>query len=714
MIYSVKKIPTLRYVLIILVFSALSVSAIYLYLHNQKAEKLQGNIENVISARENSALVDSCILNLYNADNSSRMYSVTGNKMYLRDFANDLYKISFVINRIKYKGKQPSDLDSAKFGALMREKSAKTDVYMRLRLLTDSLIRYSAGINKALNHYDGISAKPIVSVRHVVTTDTIKAPAVAQPQKKLLGRLISAFSRKKQPDTAARTVVVRDTTTTTSILSKADPATKKIAYKTYYKKLDDVNDKLRKNEQQILVINNNLIQEIITSLQLYKAVEQLYMQKSKTELTGNMADVFSAFKETSIISFLFLLALVVVVFYNIWKIFRNDQEIIVYSEKAAQYADSKSRFLAGMSHEIRTPLNSVIGFSEQLSQESLTPTQKEQVGAIRSSSEMLLELVNEILDFSKYETGKMSFESSPFRVGQVLQDVFNSMYINAQKKNIQLKNDIAVEHSLYCEGDKMRLQQVVMNLMGNAIKFTLKGSVTLSAFVEHVDEQNVLLKVGVIDTGLGIDKNDLPHIFDEFSQVATAQKATRQKGTGLGLAICKKIVELQGGKINVSSVTGQGSTFSFELPLKLCDQVEQAATQTISDDMMAKLVDGKTVLFADDDKFNVLLGKTILKKWNINFDIAYNGREALDLFERNNYDLILTDIQMPELNGLELTEQVRNNPNPVKAKTTIMALTANVMKEDRDVYFKTGVNDVILKPFHEKTLIEKIALSVRR
>lgn len=364
-------------------------------------------------------------------------------------------------------------------------------------------------------------------------------------------------------------------------------------------------------------------------------------------------------------------------------------------------------------HEIRTPLNSVIGFSEQLGKESLHPEQKEQVDAIRSSSEMLLELVNEILDFSKYETGKMSFDRTPFMPGKVMENVFSSMHIHATKKHILLENQISIDKTLCCEGDKMRLKQVIMNLLGNAIKFTANGKVILSADIENQPNNCILLKVTVTDTGLGIAKDDLPYIFEEFSQVASAQMVTRHKGTGLGLAICKKIIELQGGSISVSSEPGKGSAFSFELPLTKCELDEPHQTQLFSDELMADLVNDKRVLFVEDNQLNVLLGSTILKKWKIKYDIAYNGKEAFNLFEKNNYDVLLTDIQMPEMNGMQLTELIREYPNAYKSNIPIMALTANVLKEDRDIYFKAGITDVILKPFLEKNLIEKIALAIQ-
>jgi signal transduction histidine kinase/CheY-like chemotaxis protein len=700
----------LRYFLIISLFSGLFICSLYLYLHYKKAKSLRSSIENLITERENSALIDSCILNLYSADNNSRLYTITGDKAYLQKFSKDIGKISTVIDKIKFNSKDVAASDPEKFKALMREKAEKTDNYIKLRLLTDSLIKSSMRINKSLSRINQKPSQTVVKVEHKVTVDTIKNTDV-KGKKKLLGRIFSAFSKKDQQ---TKPLLVKDSVTQSVITTHANTASNKIAINNYYKQLYEVNNKLRTNERQILIINNNLIEEIISSLKLYKSVEQLYIKKSKQELTENLSNVYSEFKEVSAMSSIFLITLLILVFYNIWKIYRNEKDIIFYSEKAEQYADSKSRFLAGMSHEIRTPLNSVIGFSEQLSQGYLEPVQREQIDAIRNSSEMLLELVNEILDFSKYETGKMSFDSSPFMLAHTIEDVFTSMSVHAHRKKLFLENDIHLDHDICCEGDKMRLKQVIMNLMGNAIKFTVKGKVTLSARIERNKEDgNVILKVAIKDTGLGIDKNDLPHIFEEFSQVAGAQKATRHKGTGLGLAICKKIIELQGGHIHVTSIVGEGSAFTFELPLKRCEIDERVIAQSMSDELMAELVSDRYVLFAEDNQFNVLLGTTILKKWKIKYDVALNGHDAVTLFEKNKYDLVLTDIQMPELNGMEVTQIIRNSKNPYKANIPILALTANVMKEDRDLYLNSGMNDVVLKPFREKDLIEKVALAIQ-
>ncbi|MES2809891.1 MAG: ATP-binding protein [Bacteroidota bacterium] len=668
---------------------------------------LRANIENVINSRENVALIDTCIYRLYSADNNSRLYTVTGKKDYFDQYNDDINKVLSSVDKIQFNRKDVPDPE--KFKQLVHQKADKTTAYMKQRRVTDSLMKSSAKVTRSLKRIQ--TAKPQITAQHITTFDTVKPQIVEKPRKKFFGRVFAALSKKKEEPTKP-VIVTKDTVIYSKEISKSTLQSGKTAYD-YYQKLNAANQKLVKGEKQILLLNNELAEEIINSLKSYKSIEQAYIDNSRRQLNEQMGDVFSDFSQGAAINFIFLILVFIIVFYNMWKIFRNEQEIIDYSNDAEQYAQLKSQFLAGMSHEIRTPLNSVIGFSEQLGQEELPPSQKEQVAAIRNSSVMILDLVNEILDFSKYETGKMNFDAAPFMVNQTFEEVVSTMNIHALKKGIGLESDISIADNLCCEGDKMRLKQVLMNLTGNAIKFTRKGNVTLQARVKSILPDSVSLRVSVIDTGIGIQKANLPHVFDEFSQVAEAQNATRHKGTGLGLAICRKIIELQGGTIKVTSTPGHGSVFSFVLPLKQISETEFVVESIMNNDVMLDTVTEKYVLVADDNKLNVLLAKTILKKWNIKCDVAYDGQEAYDLFLTNNYDMVLTDIQMPIMDGLQLTQKIREHADPVKSKVIIMALTANVMKEDRDIYFSAGVNDVVLKPFLEKDLIEKIAVAIQ-
>ncbi|PTQ92909.1 phospho-acceptor domain-containing protein [Mucilaginibacter yixingensis] len=724
MVYKFDKIPVLRYGLIVALIFILFSGALSLYLHYHRTQNLQQNISKIIAAGENSSLIDSCLFNMYSADNDSRLYALTGDKTYLKKFYREIGAVSSILERLKIRRLEDAGISADDLKNLVQIKASKTDDYVELRQLTDSLINTTAKIDSTLAYTKTKIPVPVVqTVKQTVSYDTVKTiqaaanPTVQQPRKGFLGRVFSVFSSKKNPqqsaiaaDTPITAVVIKkDTVTQTTVKAKAIFTHIPKVARGYYRRLYNANNRLKRNEREIIIINNDLVTKMIAGLKQYKTTELAYARDSKVALAGNVTDVFKEYSTLSRFTLGSLVGLIVIVFYNIWKIFDNERQLLSYTEKTEQYATSKSKFMASMSHEIRTPLNSVIGFSEQLSMSELNPAQQEQVTAIRSSSRMLLDVVNEILDFSKYETGKMNFDNQSFMPYQALEEVFNSMVPSAAKKGILLKRNLMIDDDLCLVGDMLRFKQVVMNLMVNALKFTTIGEVFLQAVVKADGPNRVMVMIRVKDTGIGIAKHDLPLIFEEFSQVTDAQKVTHHKGTGLGLAICKKIVQLQGGKIKAISEVGRGSVFSFELPFHISMEGLVKPVQPMTDAELAEQVNGRHLLVVDDNQLNILLARTILKKWNITCDVAYNGHEAYELFVKNDYDLIATDIQMPVMDGLEFMALIRDYHNMMKADTPIIALTANVLKDDRDLYLRTGANDIVLKPFIERDLIEKIA-----
>jgi signal transduction histidine kinase/CheY-like chemotaxis protein len=709
----IRKTSISRYGFVILLISILIGAILYLFTHNNKVQKLQDSLVKLISARENNSLIDSCIINLYSAENYSRLYTVTGDKNYLSEFSANVKRVNDVIDELKLKQHSGSMSNASKLKDLFDQKNIETNNYIKLRMLTDSLISYSANIDNSPEKIEKEVIKPMVETERKLANDTNRKQDSVKPAKALSAKL-AATSTTNNANEKLQAVSASSTKETTFVsdINSEDKMVKQPATN-YYQAINQANNNLRKNESKVLMINNSLIGEIIDELKQYKAIDQSYINHSQNELKENLYNISSENKRIFTTALIILLTLTVLVFYNIWKIFSNELKIIDYSKKTEEYAQSKSRFLAGMSHEIRTPLNSIIGFSEQLSQDKLDHTQKEQINAIKNSSEMLLGLVNDILDFTKYETENAAFENSPFMVSKVFADVFKTMKVQASKKHILFENQVNIEKEICCDGDSRRLKQVLMNLLGNAIKFTVSGKVILNASIELQPKDAMILKVRVEDSGVGIAPEDLRHIFEEFTQVGYAQNATKLKGTGLGLAICKKIIELQGGSISVSSEVGKGSVFNFTLPLKKCEFVEIEQTAVFSDLEMAELVSNKRVLFVEDNQLNVLLGRTILKKWKITFDIAYNGVEAFDLFVKNDYDVILTDIHMPEMDGLELTQLIRKYDDGAKSDIPIIALTASVLEEERETFFDSGFNFIVSKPYQEKDLIEKISLSIQ-
>ncbi|WP_158799760.1 ATP-binding protein [Pedobacter sp. L105] len=710
---AVRKTPIIRYALIVSLIVILFTTAFSLYLYYRKTERVRYNVDQMILARESTAMIDSCLINLYSADNSSRLYTLTADDKYFNQFANEIKFVDRAINRLDDNNR--SALKEIKVNHLIVEKTRQTENYTKLKLLSDSLLTSAGRINIVVEkRKQPLTARIRSRVSTEVKIDTVKSVIKPAPKKKFFGRIFAAFSSKKS-DSLHRSELERKKSPTVvekHIITRVEtvPAVPAVAssYQKNYQQLLKVNNDLKLAEQEMLKINNRLITQIIAGLNQHKLTEQIQINTRKSELNNGLQDVVFKFRRLSSLIFLFLLAMVLIILYNVWKIFRNEQHIISYGENAEQYALSKSAFLASMSHEIRTPLNSVIGFSEQLSQSPLNESQKEQMNAISSSSKLLLEVVNEILDFSKFETGKMNFDPVPFLVYATLEEVCNSLSPQAEKKGIQLEMELNLDKGLCLSGDCFRLKQVVLNLLSNAVKFTAKGKVKLTASVTAGEDGFKVLHVQVRDSGIGITKENIPLVFSEFAQVASAQQVSSQKGTGLGLAISKKIVELQGGTISVSSELGKGSLFSFHLPFEISDEDSCRKNEQADHTLLHHDLNGKHILIAEDNSLNILLLTTILKKWKITFDTASDGKEAYLLFENNNYDLVLSDVEMPEMNGVELSMLIRLYHEREKADIPILALTANVLKEDRDKYLQAGMNGVVLKPFSEKNLLDNI------
>ncbi len=704
MIVNTKK-SSARYGLVVILILALFISAIFFYTRNNRINKLSSNVSELKLVESDYSLLDTCVLMLYKADNNSRLFEATGNNIYMKQFSKEIARVSGILDSLKIKDDAKHYSQNIK--GLVDQKKAKMQIYLKLKQLTDSLIYNSSGIDtvKERTWAKGMEITK-GKFKTMLTIDTIK-PKQDVKEKGLIGRLAAAFSRQKRNVDTNAVLVKKEITLDTSFSSRNYNRLQMRNINTYFRNLYSRNKMLQGSEIEILRINSKIIHEIVFLLQTFKEKEAVFVAETKGNIHEDLAHTFKSIKNIYAIIFILLSLLLVIILFNLWKIYRNENKLIDYGERVSQYAQSKSRFLANMSHEIRTPLNSVIGFSEQLSQDNLSAQQKEQVEAIKISSELLLDLVNDILDFSKYEVGKINFDKVSFAPIDAINEVFNSIGILASRKGLLFEKQVSFDAKLLIQGDSLRLKQVVMNLLSNAIKFTDSGSVILKADIILTSKKKSILKVQVIDTGVGIEDKDAAVIFDEFAQVNYSTTKNTQKGTGLGLAICKRIVELQNGKIQLSSEVGKGSNFTFEIPYELYDeQVSKVKPLVITD---VERLAGKRILLVDDNKMNVLLAQTVVKKYKIVTDIAYDGLEAHQLFEKHTYDLVLTDVQMPVMGGVELTRTIRADKNRLKANIPILGVTANVIEEDRNRYLAAGMNDLVLKPYSEKELIDKIA-----
>jgi CheY-like chemotaxis protein len=381
------------------------------------------------------------------------------------------------------------------------------------------------------------------------------------------------------------------------------------------------------------------------------------------------------------------------------------------AKEAAEAANrAKSVFLANMSHELRTPMNGIIGMTELLRRRVTDPKALDQLGKVTHSAQRLLGIINDILDISKIEAERMSLEKVDFKFGLVLENLLSLLGLKLVEKGLQAFTDVAPEIAgMTCQGDPLRLGQILLNLAGNAVKFTEQGSIKLRVRLLEESPSDVLLRIEVEDSGIGITPEDQKRLFNAFEQ-ADGSMTRKYGGTGLGLCISKRLVQMMGGEIGVTSTPGQGSTFWFTVRLGKATQGAVPPAPTFSDDTPAMQImsrhRGAHILLAEDEPINQEVSRGLLEEVGLVVDLAEDGREAVALAQQNRYDLIVMDMQMPNLNGVDATRAIRELPG--YAQIPILAMTANAFDEDRQVCLAAGMNDHIGKPVEPERLFETL------
>lgn len=463
----------------------------------------------------------------------------------------------------------------------------------------------------------------------------------------------------------------------------------------------------KKKEDLIPKYGNNdyaeMEMEVIESgLPLYNIEEVLNKNGKEVWLTSNLAPYRD--NEGEIIG-------LVGISWDITDRKKYENELQDAKEQAEEGTRAKSEFLANMSHEIRTPMNGIIGMAEILKEANLGKQENENLDILISSTRSLLSLVNDILDISKIEAGKVELEIENFEIRHILKDIENIIYVKAEEKALDYKTFINSNVPDQLRGDPYRLKQVILNLVNNAVKFTEKGHVHI--FIDTTEEENeaVTLEVKVVDSGIGISDDGKKNLFQLFSQVDTSTTKT-YGGTGLGLSIAKRLVTLMDGDIGMESVFGRGSTFWFTARLERSEQeeIEKGSFQKPGE-QFRKPLRKLNILLAEDNEINQKIIEYSLTNSGFTVDIARNGQEAIDKYHESTYDLVLMDVQMPVLDGFEATAHIRdieNNALNGSQHIPIIALTANAMKGDREKCLDAGMDEYLSKPFTPNDLINII------
>jgi signal transduction histidine kinase/DNA-binding response OmpR family regulator len=641
-------------------------------------------------------LLKDILSDLSDAESSVKSYSITNNSSYLSPFYRATSSIDEKIQELNLLSRNDPDqqpiIDSVSY--LIEEKfiilnelmlmQDDNRVDVTLKELADKL--RDRKNNRVRNRLAGKNGKPAVE-------DKVAKPGIFE-------RL---FGRKSKPVVTQEDVKTHAETTETAPLASVSD----VEHEINRIKLQEarLSNAFKRSQLELTGKDKLVMDHIRTLIKRLEDKERrdILMKTNEAEQQANKANMLIGVFCVAVSLLLFILGYAIISYTRKNTAYKRALGKAI--RHAENLAEAKETFLANMSHEIRTPMNAIIGFTDQLMKSDLDAQQAEQLSIVKKSGDHLLKLINEILDLSKLGAGKLRFEHIPFRPVTVFEEVVTLMKQLAGEKNLRLSfhTDLNLPHVLI--GDPVRLRQVLLNLTGNAIKFTSKGEVRIEATVLSTSEAGIVLECRVRDTGIGIPKHKLPLIFDEFEQAESS--TTRQfGGSGLGLSISRKLVEQQKGTITADSEEGHGTVITFTLPFAVGH--EEALPEAVESHADGRVLTGKKMLIADDAEYNRKLLVTILKGWGVEYREAADGKEVLDALKKEDFDVILMDMLMPGMDGLAATRYIRSKLSGKKQHIPVIALTAASSEDVNQRCRDAGMNDCLSKPFKEGELADKI------
>lgn len=680
--------------------------------------RLVASIETLSAPDQKLIFLKKLLNDLSEEENIVRTYALTQDEAYLDQYRRASDSVQQKIQHLKTTAEkntqQKSIADS--IARLIDQREMVFDLFI-LERKPDTLTQVNnvTVIEKNIQQsLPSVSAEPTEITPPAVIADT-SAVNKSKKSGNFFSRLFgtSDKNKKNKEEETVQVAIAKDSIAKDSVVSLPSTSLSEQEVKHILtRKQTELNQQLEgwTAEELLLLQQDKFVMDRIRSqINLLEQSEEsiVKQQADEANTSAHKASlVITAIGALGILSTLIFIYLILI---DIAKSNRLKLQLIEARHHAENLAKVKEEFLANMSHEIRTPLNSIIGFTEQLSKQKINSTYDRFIRAIKHSSDHLISIVNQILDFSKMEAGKFAGEQVIFSFNNLIREVVEIFEMRAAEKNISMSYSVDPHIPEYLYGDSVSMKQILINLVSNAIKFTDRGSIHILSSIQSSTEDIVNIQTEVKDTGVGIPATMKEHIFSAFTQ-ADNDVARKYSGTGLGLTITKKLCDALGGTIDVSSSESTGSSFMVTIPFKSAKAPE--ATESNVSELEKSFLENKCVLIVDDEQMNIMLIQTILRSWGAKTEMARDGDEAIEKYRNRNFDLILLDIQMPGMSGVKVAETIRSSTDDNKKNVPIIALTANVftelLKEKESVF-----NEVLLKPFKEEALLAKIKKILR-
>ncbi len=710
--------PMLALSMVIMIFA--SVVTAFMVRKEQKVQ-IAAALRILDDGSQPVTLVENTLESLFIAENEFKEYALTYDQTHFSNYKLQLKRLVQNIDTLQAMVKTFRQEDKGlKTQDIIEERDREAGAYIRLKRLTDSIMIISANIEMMpFEKPEEIFAlKKITPTLGGIVIDTLDFnQSKASRKKGLFGKIKTFLVGEEEKETTNATLVVKSGEAPGQGIDIPNPSDTTFSFSrfaediinksnTYYQRQLrsqlERRKQLRDSEIRLVRLNGDLMTEIREILVSLKGSVQKNEGVDRSQSTTTIA------RSTNILQNILLVAItgaILLAFATAWMIYKNQRyqaKIIESHQKALAEAAEKRRFLAYMSHEFRTPLSSVIGFAEQLEQASLNKEQLEYLSGIIASSEILLTTVNDILDLSKLEAGKMNFMLEPFLPGETINQLIRTFRGAAAEKGLTIINK-PLRTDMALLGDEVRLRQILNNLMSNAIKYTHKGNIEIETEIADNEDGGYWFKVRVKDTGIGIPTEHLKEIFNEYTRVHSETASRWVIGTGLGLPVTRRLIDALKGDIEVSSRVGKGTEFAIRLPYLRSDVdfVKKQSKKTT----LNLAGSGIKLLIADDNYFNIILLKSIFRHTGIEVDITENGNEALEQLNKGNYNMLLSDMYMPGMDGLELTRSIRKGKGGSLSQLPVIMITGNVSEEAKAQMKEAGVSDYLFKPFQQADLL---------